>query len=161
MPLKELYNLTNINPQIIPLNERKKDITSIVDLLIKNQFYTHADLENILDIISKLEINTFDSLIKVIGLLNGTGTKNSIEIILENITSDIYQIISSRDDVMIYLMKKGIDRITAYNIMENVTKGKGLTVEMESTMLKYNVPNWYIKICNKIEYLFPKAHNVV
>ena len=44
--------------------------------------------------------------------------------------------------------------------MENVRKGKGITEEMEITMSEHNIPDWYIKLCNKIEYLFPKAHNV-
>jgi len=156
MPLKELYQLTNINPQIIPLNEKKEDAIKIFDLLIKEQFYVDADLEKILDIISTIEINTFDNLVILEGFLHGTGTEE----ILENISSDLSQIISTRDDIMVYLMQRGIDRITAYNIMENVRKGKGLTKEMETTMSKYNVPNWYIKLCNKIEFLFPKAHNV-
>lgn len=160
MPLKELYQLTNINPQKIPLDENKEEVIKITDLLIKNQFYLHADLENILDIISKIKIDTFDNLIIIVGLLYGTGTQNTREAILENITSDLSQIISSRDDIMVYLMQKGIDRITAYHIMENVRKGKGLTAEMETTMSKHNIPDWYIKLCNKIEFLFPKAHNV-
>lgn len=159
MPLKELYQLTNINPQAIPLNEKKEDAIKIFELLIKEQFYVDADLEKILDIISTIEINTFYNLIILEGFLHGTG----IEEILENIKngkSDLSQIISTRDDIMVYLIQKGIDRITAYNIMENVRKGKGLTKEMETTMSKYNVPDWYIKLCGKIEYLFPKAHNV-
>jgi len=140
----------------LSLNEKKEDAIKIFDLLIKEQFYVDADLEKILDIISTIEINTFDNLVILEGFLHGTGTEE----ILENISSDLSQIISTRDDIMVYLMQRGIDRITAYNIMENVRKGKGLTKEMETTMSKYNVPNWYIKLCNKIEFLFPKAHNV-
>lgn len=155
-PLKELYQLTNINPQTILLNEKKEDAIKVFDRLIKEQFYVNADLERILDIISKIEINTFDNFVIVKGLLYGIG----IEEILENITLDLSQIISSRDDIMVYLMQKEIDKVTAYNIMENVRKGKGITKEMETTMLKHNVPEEHIKIFNKIGFLFPKAHNI-
>lgn len=160
MQLKELHKLTNIFPPRVLLNEKKEEVSKIVSLLIKEQFYDHADLEDILDIISKIEINTIDKLVMVVGVLFGTGTKETREALIESITSDLSPIISSRDDIMIYLMQKGIDRITAYYIMENVRKGKGITAEMEDVMLKHNIPNWYIELCNKIDYLFPKAHNV-
>ena len=57
-------------------------------------------------------------------------------------------------------MGKGIDRKTAYKIMEDVWKGRGLANEYESLMKAAGVPGWYIDSCNKIAYLFPKAHAV-
>ncbi len=158
-PLKELRQL--IRDKNCPRWVRPdEDVTEIFDLLIKEQFYDNADLEKILDIISKIEIDTFEKLVIFQGLLHATVTDNCIGDILLARTSDLSQIISSRDDIMVYLMKKGIDRVTAYNIMESVRKGKGLTKEMEDIMLENNVPNWYIKIFDYIYYLFPKSHNV-
>lgn len=156
-PLKELHQLTKVSPRLIRPDE---DVREIVDLLIKEEFYVHINLEKVLDIISKIEINTFEKLVILQGLLYATVTDNYIEEILEKGTLDPSQIISHRDDIMVFLMQKGIDRVTAYHIMESVRKGKGTTKEMDDIMREKNVPDWYIKICNHIDYLFPKAHNV-
>lgn len=160
MPLKELHKATNALPPRVLLNENKEDVTEIFDLLIKEQFYGPAGLEDILDIISKIEINTVEKLAMVEGVLFGTGMKEAREVLIESITSGLTPIISSRDDIMVYLMQNEIDRKQAYYIMENVSKGKGLTKEMEEAMLKHNIPTWYIELCNKIDYLSSKAHNV-
>ena len=157
MPLKELCQLTKHFPRLIRPDE---DVREIVDLLIKEEFYIHINLERVLDIISKIEIDTFEKLVILQGLLYAAVTDNCIGDILLARTSDLSQIISHRDDIMIFLMQKGIDRVTAYHIMESVRKGKGTTKEMDDIMREKNVPDWYIKICNHIDYLFPKAHNV-
>ena len=62
---------------------------------------------------------------------------------------------------MLYLISKGIDREEAYTIMESVRKGKGIDrfTEWREDMQKAGVPEWYIDSCNKIRYLFPKAHS--
>lgn len=59
---------------------------------------------------------------------------------------------------MVYLISKGLENIDAFTIMENVRKGKGLTEDHIKKMRENNVPEWYINSCNKIKYLFPKAH---
>ena len=69
-------------------------------------------------------------------------------------------IICSRDDVMLFLEKQGMDRIKAFEIMEMVRKGKGLNPGAEQDMRNVNVPEWYIESCKKIGYLFPQAHSV-
>ena len=66
--------------------------------------------------------------------------------------------ICTRDDIMIYLIQKGIESETAFTIMEKVRKGKGLTEEQETIMREHDVPDWYIWSCKKIKYMFPKAH---
>ena len=60
---------------------------------------------------------------------------------------------------MIYLIQNKIDCKQAYNIMENIRKGKGITEDVEVIMQKHNIPDWYIELCNRIQYIFPKAHN--
>jgi DNA polymerase-3 subunit alpha (Gram-positive type) len=41
-----------------------------------------------------------------------------------------------------------------------VRKGRGLTEADEDLLKQYDVPQWYIDSCNKISYMFPKAHAV-
>src|SRR5690625_4406764 len=59
---------------------------------------------------------------------------------------------------MVYLMQKGLDASLAFTIMESVRKGRGLKEKWILEMKKHNVPNWYIESCEKIKYMFPKAH---
>lgn len=61
---------------------------------------------------------------------------------------------------MTYLMNKKLPAQLAFEIMEMVRKGKGLTEEQEKIMKKFKIPEWYIKSCKKIKYMFPKAHAV-
>ena len=69
-----------------------------------------------------------------------------------------YDFIAYRDDVMLTLTKYGLDRQKAFLISEQIRKGKGFTNEQYDELLDLGVPNWYLDLCNKIEYLFPKAH---
>ena len=71
--------------------------------------------------------------------------------------------ICCRDDIMIYLMKQGLEPNPAFKIMETVRKGKALKdpeqwEKYKNMMKENNVPDWYIKSCEKIKYMFPKAH---
>ena len=66
--------------------------------------------------------------------------------------------ICTRDDIMIYLIGKGLDSEQSFTIMESVRKGKGLKPEWEEEMKAHGVPDWYIWSCKKIKYMFPKAH---
>lgn len=103
----------------------------------------------------------FSHLVRISGLSHGTNVwvGNAQDLVL-NGTADISQIIACRDDIMIYLIQKGLDSSHAFNIMEQVRKGKGLKLEDISAMREHDVPEWYIESCQKISYMFPKAHAV-
>lgn len=105
--------------------------------------------------------STFSHLVRISGLSHGTNVwvGNAQDLVLSG-TADISQIIACRDDIMIYLIHKGLDSSHAFHIMEQVRKGKGLKPDDITAMQENNVPDWYIESCQKISYMFPKAHAV-
>jgi len=103
----------------------------------------------------------FDMLIRLSGYSHGTDVwlGNAKELIATK-KATVAETISSRDDIMLFLISKGMDDRDAFEVSESVRKGKGLPDDAESEMKRYGVPGWYIESCRKIEYLFPKAHAV-
>lgn len=104
---------------------------------------------------------TFSDLVRISGLSHGTNvwTNNAQNLIREGVT-DLSNVIATRDDIMSYLMLRGLDSGDAFRIMEQVRRGRGLTEQDEELLRKFAVPEWYIDSCNKISYMFPKAHAV-
>ena len=102
---------------------------------------------------------TFAELIRISGLSHGESVwvGNAQDLVRKNVTT-LKSVISTRDDIMNYLIQQGLEPLTAFKIMENVRKGKGLTEEHIEAMNERQVPQWYIESCQKIKYMFPKAH---
>ena len=104
---------------------------------------------------------TFAELVRISGLSHGTDVwvNNAQDLVRGNVVG-LKEVISTRDDIMNYLIFSGLEAKMSFTIMENVRKGRGLKPEFEEAMKKNNVPDWYIDSCKKIKYMFPKAHAV-
>lgn len=101
----------------------------------------------------------FSDLIRISGLSHGTFVWNdNAKNLIQDHGLEISDVISCRDDIMVFLMKKGVPSKVAFKIMEDVRKGKGLKDEYVKILQDTNIPEWYISSCQKIAYLFPKAH---
>ncbi|MGM8364102.1 PolC-type DNA polymerase III [Virgibacillus sp. W0181] len=103
--------------------------------------------------------NSFAELVIISGLSHGTDVwLGNAEELINNGICELADVIGCRDDIMVYLMHKGLEASLAFKIMEFVRKGRGLQEEWIEEMKKHDVPDWYIESCKKIKYMFPKAH---
>ena len=160
--LKELEDLTKVKIKDIPLNDHKT-----LDLLKKGDTYGifEFDSDYIRKIIKVLKPTTLADFIKISGIVHGEGVwnNNGEELVKNNIS--LTDIITCRDDIMTYLIKHQLDDYTSFEIMETVCHGKAQEenaqwVLLKQKMIDAKIEDWFINSCQKIKYLFPKAHCV-
>ena len=113
----------------------------------------------VIQMVEDTKPQTLSDLIRISGLSHGTNVwlGNAQELVKSG-KATISTAICTRDDIMTYLINQGVESALAFTIMESVRKGKGLKPEWEDAMKEKGVPDWYIWSCNKISYMFPKAH---
>ena len=106
----------------------------------------------------------FSELVRISGFSHGTGVwLNNAQDLIKNGVVKLEDVISTRDDVMNYLIQHGVKPLTSFKVMENVRKGKGLEKGGSNNRAELDaahVPQWFIDSCLKIGYLLPRAHAV-
>lgn len=174
--IRMLQDITGVDPQKIPLDDKEtmsifsstkalgvtpEQINSKVGTFGIPEFGTKFVRGMLLDTLPK----SFSDLLCISGLSHGTDVwlGNAKDLIDGGVITSISDAVCCRDDIMVYLIKMGLEPNTSFKIMELVRKGKALKdpekwAEYEKMMRGNNVPEWYIDSCRKIKYMFPKAH---
>lgn len=172
--IRMLFDITGIDPTKVPLDDKETmSIFSSTEALgvTKEQIHSEVGSYGVPEFGTKFvrgmlvdtRPTTFEELIRISGLSHGTDVwLGNAQTLIEEGTVTLNEAICTRDDIMIYLIDKGIDPGKSFKIMETVRKGKALKdpkfPEYEQIMRENNVPEWYISSCKKIKYMFPKAH---
>ena len=175
--IRMLQDLTGVDPTQIPLDDKAvmslfQDTSALgitPDDLANCQLGALGIPEFGTDFAMGMLIDTqpkeFSDLVRIAGLSHGTDVwLGNAQTLIQEKKATISTAICTRDDIMIYLISMGLDSEESFKIMENVRKGivaKGKCdkwPEWKQDMIDHNVPDWYIWSCEKIKYMFPKAH---
>lgn len=170
--LRALQDATGVDPKEIPLDDKKtmsifsstaalglneRDINSKVGTFGIPEFGTPFVRGVLVDTMPR----TMAELVRISGLSHGTDVwTNNAQNLVRKGECTLNEAICTRDDIMNYLIRKGVDSKIAFDIMEKVRKGKGkqLPAEYIEAMENADVAPWYVDSCRKIGYMFPKAH---
>ena len=173
--LRMLQDLTGIDVKTVPFDDKKtmglflspeplgvtkEQIMNDTGTLGVPEFGTNFTIGMLRD----TKPTTFGELIKISGLSHGTDVwlGNAQELIKKGVVP-FKEVIGCRDDIMVFLIQCGMDPLKAFKIMEFVRKGKASKdpegwSKFKETMQDAGIPDWYIDSCEKIKYMFPKAH---
>lgn len=170
LALKMNADLVGMKLSEVPLNDEKTIQCFATDKVL-NRLEKYLEVQNGamglpefgtqlgMDILNVIKPKTFNNLVVISGLAHGTNVFNgNARTLIQDNVATLDEVIALRDDIMTYLISKGIDDLVAFKIMEDVRRGDKLTAEYEALMRSVNIPEFYIQSCNKIGYLFPKAH---
>ncbi|MGX7052130.1 PolC-type DNA polymerase III [Leuconostoc palmae] len=168
--VRTLKDMSGIDPQSIPVNDpgvlslftspealgvTPEQIFSKTGTLGLPEFGTNF----VRGMLEETQPHTYSELLQISGLSHGTdvwlGNANEL---IENGTATIGTVIGTRDKIMTDLINWGFPAADAFNVMEKVRKGKGITEEYQAQLRETKVPEWYIQSMIKIKYMFPRAH---
>ena len=174
--IRMLQDITGIDPRKVPLDDKETmSIFSSTKALGVTPEQIHSEVGSygipefgtkfVRGMLVDTKPTTFDELIRISGLSHGTDVwLGNAQKLIEDGTVTLQDAICCRDDIMIYLIKMGLPPNDSFKIMEAVRKGKVAKgkepkwEEYKALMKEHGVPDWYIKSCEKIKYMFPKAH---
>lgn len=165
--LRQLAAVTGVDPADVPYDDDE-----VIAMFVAGESSGSGSLidlpdlasERVRDMIKKLRPESFDDLVKFYSLAYGTDVwEDNGEKLADENGIGIRELISNRDDVSDYLISLGFDRMKAFDISEYLRKGKARLMRPEwsgykKEMLGAGVPEWYVGSCEKIRYLFPRAH---
>lgn len=170
--IRMLEDMTGVSPEDIPLSDPKVSSiflnTDALDIKMENYKLRHGTFgipefgtpftRQMLD---ETRPSKFSALVRISGFSHGTDVwVNNAQEFIKTGQATMDDAIATRDDIMNYLIGKGVPKKDSFDIMEKVRKGKGVTEEREQIMREHDVPDWYIESCKRIQYMFPKAHAV-
>ena len=165
----DIYSIPIADPETLKifsstesLGITPEDINSVVGTFGVPEFGTPFVRQMLIDTMPK----TFAELVRISGLSHGTDVwLNNAQEFIRQKKATLSQVITVRDDIMNYLIDQGIEKGTAFKIMEFVRKGKPSKdpegwKKFSDLMKEHNVAEWYIESCRRIKYMFPKGHAV-
>lgn len=168
--IRMLENLTHRDPKTIPLDDKPTlslfNSTSALGLTpqqigTKSGTYGLPEFRTSFtrQMIDDTKPDCFSDLVRISGFSHGTDVwlGNAQDLIRAGICN-LKNAISARDDIMMYLIHHDVDALKSFKTMESVRKGKGIKAEVVEDLKAHDVPDWYIDSCQKIKYLFPRAH---
>ncbi|EGO63192.1 PolC-type DNA polymerase III [Acetonema longum] len=170
--IKMLEDLTGVDAKRIPFDDSKTmalfSSTTTLDLTPEQLGSTVGTFgipefgtKFVRQMLETTSPKTFSELVRISGFSHGTDVwLNNAQDLIKNGTAKLSEAISARDDIMVYLIQRGVEPQIAFKVMESVRKGKGVKAEDCEKLRQKNVPEWYIESCQKIKYMFPKAHAV-
>ena len=171
--LHMLQELTGLDPKEVPINDPDtlSLFSSLKALRLSPEQILGTEVGSlgipefgtkfVRQILVETRPTTIGELVRIAGLSHGTDVwLNNAHDLIQNGTANLRQVICTRDDIMNFLVSKGMDATQAFYIMESVRKGKGLKEEWEAAMREVGTPEWFIDSCKKIKYMFPRAHSV-
>jgi len=172
LALRLMSKMTGVDVKTIPLNDKK-----VISLFTSNKALNMSEnylkaktgssglpeygTDTCSDILVKAKPKSFADVVAIAGLAHGTNVwqHNQENLIMEG-TMTLHDCISARDDIMRYLIAHGVPSDISFKTMERVRKGKKIDPAVIPVLKEHGVPDYYIEACDKIKYLYPKAHAV-
>ena len=170
--IRQIQDITGKDPMEVPLDDKKTmgifNGIEGLDIKIPDYKFVHGTYgipefgtKFVRQMLDDTKPRRFADLVRISGFSHGTDVwlNNAQEFIRQG-KATMKEAISTRDDIMNYLIQKGVPKKTSFKIMECVRKGKGLTEDQVRVMEENDVQEWYIESCRRIKYMFPRAHAV-